>query len=313
MKKFQPLLAERKRPDIAKLRYPVMVSPKLDGIRCVKLDGKALTRKLKPIPNDYVRNWVETNLPDGIDGELMLRDHRTPFKVVSSAIMKKTGEPDFVFCAFDTLAVVEPDAGLVAADVPFELRYAAVKAWVGPGAHHLMLVPHIQCDTPAEVQEVFDSHIELGYEGTMIRSMSGPYKFGRSTLKEGTLLKLKLFEDDEATVIGFVEQMHNENEATTDNLGHTKRSTAKAGKVGTGLLGAFKCRMEDGTEFEVGTGFDEEERVELWKEAMAPHAMAGDGVIGKVLKFKHQPPPDGRAAGESPRFPVFLGWRDASD
>ena len=43
--------------------------------------------------------------------------------------------------------------------------------------------------------------LEDGFEGVMLRSPLGKYKMGRSTLKEGILLKLKRFEDAEATVV----------------------------------------------------------------------------------------------------------------
>jgi DNA ligase-1 len=314
---FKPLLAETCE-DIATLRYPLLVSPKLDGIRCVKLGGKALTRKLKPVKNDYVRAWVEANLPDGIDGELMLRDHRAPFSDVSSAIMKQSGEPAFVFNAFDLLDSED------AAEVPFEQRLAALATWgCNLMSSHFQVVPHVQVDTPAELQEVVDAHVALGYEGSMVRALHGRYKFGRSTVKEGILLKIKTFVDEEATVIGVVEQQHNGNEATRDALGNVKRSSAKAGKVGTGKLGALRCRLPDGTEFEIGTGFTDEQRVDLWDYEKHGKVLKldDDRIVGfeqhacegLLVKFKHQPPPGGRRAGEAPRFPVFLGWRDETD
>lgn len=306
MSTFKPLLAETVE-SIATLRYPLLVSPKLDGIRCVKRDGKALTRKLKPIPNDYVRTWVETNMPDNVDGELMLRDHRAPFSDVSSAIMSKDGEPDFVYNVFDVIRH-DPQTGELHADEPFEDRYEHLKRWVGPGAHHLALVAHVLVETPGELQEVVDAHVDLGYEGSMVRKPIGVYKFGRSTLKEGILLKIKSFVDEEAVVIGVVEQMHNENEATRDALGNVKRSSAKAGKVGTGKLGALQCRTSDGVEFEIGTGFTDAQRVALWAtESWKDGEHVREGAL---VKFKHQPPPGGRSNGVAPRFPVFLGWRE---
>ena len=42
---------------------------------------------------------------------------------------------------------------------------------------------------------------------------NAPYKQGRSTVREGYLLKVKTFLDDEATVVRFEERMHNGNEA----------------------------------------------------------------------------------------------------
>lgn len=294
---FKPLLAATC-DDLSKLRFPLLASPKLDGIRCVKLDGKALTRKLKNVPNDYVRSWVETNLPDGIDGELMLRDHKAPFSDVSSAIMSKKGEPDFVFMAFDYRGSCDEELG-------FQDRFENLKDWIGPGAHHLALVPHERVEGLDELQAVVARHLDASYEGTMLRCPEGRYKFGRSTLKEGILLKVKPFQDLTATIVGVVEQMHNTNEAARDALGNVKRSSAKAGKIGKGILGALECVTEDGAEFEVGTGFTEMDRVALWKRK--------EHLIGVQVDVKHQPPPGGREEGSAPRFPVFLRFRHASD
>lgn len=309
---FKPLLAETAE-DLSKLRYPLLASPKLDGIRCVKLDGKALSRKLKPIPNDFVRNWVEANLPDGIDGELLLRDYRAPFNEVSSAIMSKDGEPDFVFAAFDLLQGPasglfkqnDQDLGFWQRDLGFWQRFASLCDWAAcMNPQRLHVVPHHWATDRIMLENVVGLHLRDGYEGTMVRDPAGRYKFGRSTLREGILLKIKPFVDEEATEVGVVEQMENTNEATKDNLGHTKRSSAKAGKVGKHMLGALQCVTEDGAEFEIGTGFTEEQRIAWWG------SLLGLGLVGRQVKFKHQPPPGGRLAGVSPRFPVFLGWRE---
>jgi len=46
---MKPLLAA-KLESLDQLRYPVLATPKLDGIRCLLWQGRAMTRKLKPIP-----------------------------------------------------------------------------------------------------------------------------------------------------------------------------------------------------------------------------------------------------------------------
>lgn len=51
---FKPMLAGKAPDDLNELTLPVLVSPKLDGIRCVMHEGVALSRKLKPIPNAFV-------------------------------------------------------------------------------------------------------------------------------------------------------------------------------------------------------------------------------------------------------------------
>ena len=93
----RPLLAATLE-DLSKLKYPILATPKLDGIRILKVDGKAITRKFKPIPNNHIRTLLETYLPDNIDGEIM-----TPgtFNDVQSKVMSIDGTPDFTFYAFD--------------------------------------------------------------------------------------------------------------------------------------------------------------------------------------------------------------------
>src|SRR6185312_4948109 len=62
-----------------------------------------------------------------------------------------------------------------------------------------------------------------GYEGIMVRDPAGLYKQGRSTVAEGGLLKVKQFLDAEATIIGFEEQMHNDNPRRAAAHGRARR------------------------------------------------------------------------------------------
>ena len=144
----------------------------------------------------------------------------------------------------------------------------------------------------------------MGYEGIMLRNPGGIYKHGRSTLKEGHLLKLKRFVDSEAIVIDVKPLMHNENEAVRNKLGHLERSSKKAGKVATNMVGSLVVRdVKTGVEFEIGTGFDEKQRYDLWSDR---HLIVAQKW---VVKYKSQP----IGVKEKPRFPVFLGFRDKRD
>jgi len=294
MKPFKPLLSGV--VDFDKLRFPLLASPKLDGIRCLIRDEGVVSRKLKPIPNEHIRATL-ADLPVGLDGELLLRDQTAPFREVSSAVMSRSGEPDFVYAVFDW----EGRCG-----GGFARRFDRLERLdLIDDLPHVEVVPHRLVDNLDDLMALHQEWCGLGYEGTMVRSLDGEYKYGRSTTNQGILLKLKNWEDEEAQVIGVVEQMHNTNEAEKDNLGRTKRSTAKAGLVGKDTLGALKCKtLRDGVLFEIGTGFDDALRKEIWESA-------ADGTIpAPIVKFKHQPDPGGRKDGQAPRFPVFLGFRN---
>jgi DNA ligase-1 len=69
----RPILAEKIEPsELENLKYPVLVSPKLDGIRCLIVDGKALSRSFKPIPNLFIQSLLSKQEFNGLDGELVL-------------------------------------------------------------------------------------------------------------------------------------------------------------------------------------------------------------------------------------------------
>ena len=101
---FRPMLAATA-PDMTKLKFPLYASPKLDVVRCVIRDGVAVSRSLKPIPNEHVQRALSA-LPDGLDGELIASSAtgRNVFTARQSAVMRKAGQPDFTFHVFDTVS-----------------------------------------------------------------------------------------------------------------------------------------------------------------------------------------------------------------
>ena len=273
------------------IQYPVLVTPKLDGVRCLKISGRAVTRAFKPVPNIFVREFIEANYPDGVDGELM-----TPSPVGTAfdagPLMRHTGEPDFVFNCFDYV----PRGDLLQ---PYESRMAVLKNLRLP--RFATIIPElILCE--AELLAVERKYLAAGYEGVMLRSPDGPYKCGRSTVREGYLLKLKRFADSEAVILDLYEQMHNANAAKQDAFGRTKRSSHKDNKIGKATLGAFLVRdVKTSVEFNIGTGMDDAFRAWAWHHPSK--------CIGKMAKYKSQ----SVGVKDAPRFPVWLGFRDDAD
>src|SRR4051812_20439337 len=68
----KPMLA--KDGDLSKITYPVIVQPKLDGIRCFIVDGVARSRTFKPIPNAEIQAALGRSEFDGLDGEIVVGD-----------------------------------------------------------------------------------------------------------------------------------------------------------------------------------------------------------------------------------------------
>jgi DNA ligase 1 len=282
--------------NVEDLRFPILASPKLDGIRAIiDTNGKVMSRNGKEIPNKHVQDQLGFSHLYGLDGELICGDPTAPdaYRKTTSAVMSVDGEPEVTYHVFDVQAI---------RDYGFQDRLAKAKTIIndvvrGP---RIKLVQHLTIKTVDELLRYEEVCLVKGYEGVMIRDPRGPYKHGRSTLKEGWLLKLKRFRDSEATVIGAVELRHNKNEATRNELGKLERSSAKAGKIAGGILGALVVRdCVTGVEFEIGTGFTREQRVELWQKAQL------GGLTDKMLTYKYFP----TGSKDRPRFPVFVGWR----
>lgn len=298
---MKPMLAGKAPADLAALRYPVLVSPKLDGVRALVIAGVVLSRNLKPIPNQWVQKLFGRADLNGLDGELIVGKPTDPacYRATMSGVMSEEGEPDVRFYAFDLWNYETGESGYAA-------RFHSLHALTLLGRlrplRELTIVRHIRAMHPSEVEAEERERLAQGYEGVMLRDPEGPYKEGRSTTKEGWLLKLKRFEDSEAEILGVTELMHNANEATKDALGRTKRSSHQAGKVGRGTLGALVVRdLATRVQFELGTGFDQATRDSLWATR--------EQLIGRLVKYKHFP----SGSKDKPRFPVFLGFRHPSD
>lgn len=306
-KPFKPLLAGKSPDDISTLAYPVLVSPKLDGIRCTVLDGVATSRTGKPIPNPVIQEFFSSGLYDGLDGELIVGEHdEGVFKRTTSFVMKKKapklgteeradwerGCEQWSFAVFDCCSAVGG----------FDDRlYTAAGLVSLAKSSRVRTVIHTTVSSPDEVTEYECSALSAGYEGIMLRDPGGHYKQGRSTTKEGILLKVKRFNDAEATVIGFEERHTNGNEGHRNAVGAIERSTSKAGLVPAGDLGALRVVGANGVEFSVGSGFSAAERESLWRHR--------GGLIGAHVKYQYFELTESGA----PRFPTFKGFRDTID
>ena len=291
---FKPMLSATL--DIPK--FPYLASPKLDGIRCVIVDGVAMSRTLKPIPNKHIQSIIGSILLGGLDGEIICGSPTDPncFRNTTTVVMSHDKVADFTFRVFDEFTHHK---------LPFSTRLALAKDRVesiqcGPSIEgkHISVVEHRYIETQEEFDDAEIEFLSLGYEGMMVRNPDGHYKFGRATTKENILSKVKRFADSEAEVIGIEELMHNDNEKTVNELGRSKRSSHQDGKRAAGTMGALVVRdVETGIEFNIGTGFDAAQRDEIWENR--------DSIIGKILTYKsfHI------GVKEKPRHPVFKFWR----
>ena len=285
-----PLLAAKK-PVFENIKFPVLATPKIDGIRCLVIDGKAVSRSFKPIPNHHIRNFIEKHCPTGFDGEILCGDG---FSDVQSMVMGREGEPVFTYLVFDYVkeSLIKPyiarlnDFATVG-QLPDEIKF---------------LIPEV-ANNLDELKDIMEKHLAQGHEGTMIRDPGSPYKCGRASLKEGFLTAIKYFEDGEAEVIGFEELMSNQNEKTLDAFGNSERSSKKENMVPMNTLGALLVRKDDGTEFKIGTGqgLTAAKRKEIWDNK--------ETYLGQLAHYRSQP----HGVKDKPRIPVWHGFRNRED
>lgn len=283
---MKPMLAEDC-GGIENIKYPCYASIKLDGIRCVTFAGEAKSRSLKPIPNRYIRSEIKRLGLDGFDGELLVGN---AFHEATSGIMSEDGEPDFRFYVFDHF--LYPERGYLE-----RLAYLRLL----PEDPRIIPLYPVQCDSREDLEAFLEAALAEGHEGVMVRTAHGPYKYGRSTVKEGYLLKVKPMETGEATVVGFYEQMQNLNEATINALGHTERSDHAENKVGKNTLGGLHVHSKEWGNFDLATGFTDAQRREIWENP--------GKYLNKVAHFQFQR----HGSKDKPRIPTWKGWRHEED
>jgi DNA ligase-1 len=305
---MKPMLAE----DVVSfetLRYPLYGSFKIDGVRAIMPPGMGLVpRSLKTFGNKHLTGWFNANrhILQGMDGELTLGSNPAIpnlCRFTTSATSSHDGEPDIHWWIFDKLPVGGQE--------PFSKRVAELKkifkdrtpaAWSRMRVH---LVEQRLIRNAAEAEAFEHEALARGYEGIVLKSPDGAYKYGRSTLKEQAFLRVKRFADAEGEILRVTERQKNNNEVTINELGHTTRSSHKANKAGSGTLGTITIKVFNGpfkgVEVDVGTGWDADTAQDLWNRR--------DALPGRLIKFSYFP----IGCKDKPRFPVFQGFRSSVD
>ena len=295
-KVFRPMLAVACE-DLTQVGYPVYLSEKLDGIRMSVHGGVCMSRSMKPIPSKAVQTKFGKPEYEGFDCEIVYghKNAKDVFNKSTRCCMSVELPDDFEvdqikFFVFDKIG-----------DAPYEERYSnLITGW--PEVTGVYKLRNQLVNSAEEVAEIEKGFLEVGAEGVILRSLTGTYKQGRSTLKEGYLLKVKQFSDSECIVLGFEEKMHNANEATVGELGQTKRSSHQDNMVPMNTLGSLHVRdLVTGVDFHIGTGFNDQQRKEIWDNK--------EGWLSKIVKYSHFE----AGAKDKPRFPVFLGERMLED
>lgn len=278
-----------------KVKFPIYISTKFDGIRALVIDGVVYSRSLKPIRNKHVQNLFGKPEYNGFDGELIVGDvyAKDVFQKTTSGVMSEDGTPDATFHVFDLWSMPTFDYEYRQR----ELQEILLNSEEYEGVVYTMI--H-KCQTVEDLEFFLNHEKNVGGEGLIGRSPNGVYKYGRSTPKEQLSIKFKFFEQGEFEVVGFTERMHNTNEQKHDELGYAERSSAKDGLVPTDTLGSLVLKYND-TTFSCGTGFDDKLRKEIWDNK--------DKYLGKLASIRYM----SVGSKDLPRVPSFQGFRHSDD
>lgn len=252
------MLAKKHHDGIAIQDY--FVSEKLDGIRA-RWTGRTLETKTgHPI---HAPAWFTQPFPEiTMDGELWI--DRGRFQKISTIVLDKvpnhTDWQSVRYMIFDL-----PEHGGIFAERVAAMRQLTADADI----KHLMMIDQFRVESEATLHRRLEKVESQNGEGLMLHHQENRYRDGRSN----GLLKLKSFQDAEATVIGY---------------------TQGKGKF-TGLIGALHVRTSEGIEFKLGSGLS-------IKDRRHPPPK------GSVVTFKYY----GLTTAGKPRFASYLRMRDKS-
>ena len=292
------------------IRFPVVASPKIDGIRFYVKDGVAYSLSNLPLRNKNVQAFVNkhSEFLNDCDGEIFAGSplDMNLFRNTSSVIMSANRTDDFQMVIFDEIDM--PETGyIVRLQTLINDKSEYEKTLFEKPQEYqdfIDTVSIINIDllhTIEEFLEYEEDMVSIGYEGVILRSLAGLYKQGRSTIKEQGIMKVKRFEDTEAVIIGMIEQTTNTNTPIVAESGYLKRSSSKEGLLLNDTLGKLLCRDIHGNRFTISSGLTDAERKEIWADQ--------NSYIGKYIKFKYFN--IGNYLGY--RHPVFLGFRHEDD
>lgn len=336
MKKFKPMKApnedtsferEKDKFYLGDAKYPMLASTKLDGVRDIFLKERMVTCSLKNIPNkqlnekfEPIRKYSEEN---GIvlDGEIYAPN--IPFQFIVSCVMTQdyydkkaikswdklckkhdfftTREEVYNNLKFYCFDCVENDDF----DKPYINRvkdYEKVSQNLGAITNTFYMVTQRIVNSVEEVEAYFEEVLEQGFEGLILRDINGRYKFGRGTLKEGLIYKVKPWVTLDAQIIAVIQatKVDPSAEKKVNELGRSVTSKKKGDRILIEKASAFLVKYE-GKEVKPTLKMNDEEKIEVWEDRK--------NCIGKWIEYK------GMLVGakDVPRHPTFVRWRPDKD
>lgn len=243
---FAPMLAKQWEDYSHKVKFPVVVQCKFNGARCIATKDGLFTRKGEryiSIPHIWEEiKWVFDKWPDAVlDGELYNFDLRQKLNELMSLVRKsKDVTPEELEQSRQTVQYHIYDGFLYPAtkDKGYLHRQAEINK--AAQSKYCKMVPSFSVNNEAELNGIYQTYLESGEEGVIIRTLDVGYENKRSS----SLLKYKPTDDAEFTII------------------EVERG------LGNWSAGAktITLRTDDSKEFRANFKGSMEESVQMWKD-----------------------------------------------
>ena len=254
---------------------PFIVQPKLDGDRCRAVYDECLGWQLisselnifSSVPH-INSSLLFSNISPlmELDGELYAHglSHEEVHGRVSRTVNLHPGYTDISYYVFD----------IVDENLPQWERLRILRnleAQLSPG---IKIVKSYVAENLDGVLKAYDKILKENYEGIIVRNIDAGYIRRRSIFG----MKFKPKKSDYYEITGFKQMI--------DKDGNLKP-----------MLGALICKGNDDSEFSVGSGLNDEQRLKYWPKEAAQE------LIGKTAYVQYQHITTGRKV---PRFPVLV-------
>ena len=292
---FECMLSHDSANHEGKLTGKKIVERKLDGVRCLTVvdhesrtvtqytrNGKVLenfghiTAYLEKFIDEFGRSYV-------LDGEIMSSSFQDLMKQVHRK--DNVNASDAVLNLFDIVPLVEFKQGKSVMGQRRRSQFLKNFENIFNDSGFITIVPQREFDLDVFTDEIdfrdyMKEMVEAGYEGVMIKEVDAPYECKRTT----SWLKMKPFIEVSLAVVSV-------EEGTGRNQGR---------------LGALICEGHDDGKFirvNVGSGFTDEQRSELWQ--------AKDSLIEQIVEVRADAMTQSQDSESewSLRFPRFLRFR----
>ena len=196
------MLAPAEWPHHYEYDYPKFVQLKADGVRALLIDRVFYSRNMKPIRNKMIQK-IAKQTPNFLsnyvlDGEWWAPD--TDFNTIQSVVMDADDVLPAKFCHLSWDIMGSNQWRNKACDRQYveriELLGSTLRRLYSAGGYTPWEMRFKRIETyyvgnPFVFANLYSDLLAQGHEGVMVKAPNGLYKWGRCTVREGTMFKYK--------------------------------------------------------------------------------------------------------------------------